>query len=185
MPAHINGNKTAAEKMQPANRSLRSREMNEVISIKPGFIINWGMYIMLVIFCIVVFLTTFMKFPETVNIDVNISNASAINNTGEYLASGTTLLKSGKTIQAGQKVFLQLPGNNTFEGSVESVSVSADSSYKVFISIPYQFFSNYSKQSEEGRSISAKAGIRVGEHTLFDRLFANLLPSLKNKETTL
>lgn len=183
MSTPINGNKTTAEKMQPANRSLRSHEMNEVISVRPGFIINWGMYIMLAIFCIVIFLTTFMKFPETVNVDVSISNTSAVNNPGKYMASGNVRLKTGESIKTGQKVFLQLGNQEDIklvEGNVASVStLSTDSGYAITILIPYQPVSDHSQP------VSAKASINVGKYTLFNRLFANLLPSFKKKETNL
>lgn len=183
MSTPINGNKTTAEKMQPANRSLRSREMNEVISVRPGFIINWGMYIMLGIFCIVIFLTTFMKFPETVNVDVSINNTSAVNNPGKYIASGNVRLKAGESIKPGQKAFLQLGNQENIklvEGNVASVStLSADSGYTITISIPQQTGQGYNQP------VSAKASINVGKHTLFNRLFANLLPSFKKKETKL
>lgn len=183
MPTPINGNKNAAGKIQPANRSLRSRDMNEVIAVKPGFIINWGMYVMLAIFCAAIFLTRFMKFPETVNVDVLIRDTASANNTGKFLATGHIRLKNGESIQAGQKVFLQLPGKENTkmpQANVESVgAASADSGHTLIIAIRETLISGYNLP------VSAKATIRVGEQTLFNKLFANLLPAFKKKETTL
>ncbi len=178
MPEHINGNKADHGKIHPSNRSLRSREMSEVISVKPGFIVNWGMFIMLFMVIAAILLTAFIKVPDTTSMNITLSD-TITNDSNRYHGWANVPPKSGEVIRVGQKAYItinDLKDNNITEGKVESIAaLSAGKGYRINISFPYSSTIN-------AGSAVAKAAINTGEQSLLNRLFANLVPSFKNKQ---
>lgn len=177
MPEHINGNKNSNGKMHPPERSLRSREMSEVISVKPGFIVNWGMFIMLFIVVAAILLTAFIKVPDTISTNITIA-ATTEESSGTYHGWATIPAGTARNIQEGQKVFVTVNDkkeDGVTEGIIESITApTGNNDYRVNISFK-------SKGYVTG-STSAKAAINTGQQSLLNKLFTNLVPSFKNKQ---
>lgn len=177
MPEKINGNKSSNGKIHPSNRSLRSREMSEVISVKPGFIVNWGMFIMLFLVMAAILLTAFIKVPDTVNMNITLSDPITGDSNTYHGWANIPAGTAGK-IQQGQQVFVTIndqKDSGVAEGRIESIAVPAGSNdYRINISFQ-------SKSPVTGNN-SAKAAINTGQQSLLNRLFANLVPSFKNKQ---
>ncbi|MFT3980946.1 MAG: hypothetical protein QM687_10785 [Ferruginibacter sp.] len=168
----INGH-TPMEETALQRRSIRSRAISEVISVKPGFIISWGMYVMLIVFIAAFILSAFVQFPDTVVVDLQLEHTGS----NQYLAKGTIAEKNAGVIQPGQlAVARQETSGHTImlQGAVQSVNKSsADSGYRVNIML------TAAQDNKWAVGETARATISTGEHSLLSRLFGNRLTIFK------
>jgi len=79
MPYELNGNgiSTEDEIKSSANQLLRSAEVNEIISHKPGFLIRWGITIFFLLLLLIVAATFFIHYPDTVLATAKLTSLNA------------------------------------------------------------------------------------------------------------
>ena len=78
MPYEFNGNATtAADANALGNQLLRSAEVNEIISNRPGFLIRWGVTIFFFIVLLLVFATWFIQYPDIVTTKAKLTSINA------------------------------------------------------------------------------------------------------------
>jgi multidrug efflux pump subunit AcrA (membrane-fusion protein) len=79
MPHELNGNGlvTADTIKLSGNRLLRSMEVNEIISNKPGFLVRWGVSIFFLILLLLVFITYFIQYPDVVAAKAKLTSINA------------------------------------------------------------------------------------------------------------
>ena len=79
MPHQLNGNgvATADTIKLSGNGLLRSMEVNEIISNKPGFLVRWGVSIFFLILLLLVFITYFIQYPDVVAAKAKLTSINA------------------------------------------------------------------------------------------------------------
>jgi multidrug efflux pump subunit AcrA (membrane-fusion protein) len=79
MPHELNGNgfATADTIKLSGNGLLRSMEVNEIISNKPGFLVRWGVSIFFLILLLLVFITYFIQYPDVVAAKAKLTSINA------------------------------------------------------------------------------------------------------------
>ncbi len=79
MAQKVNGNEhiAAAQVNGAANHLLRSNEVSEIISHKPGFLIRWGISVFFVMLLFIVFVTWFIQYPDVVPAKAKLTSINA------------------------------------------------------------------------------------------------------------
>jgi multidrug efflux pump subunit AcrA (membrane-fusion protein) len=78
MPYELNSNGiAAAETKFLDNQLLRSTEVNEIISNRPGFLIRWGVGIFFLILLLLVLATWFIQYPDVVAAKAKLTSINA------------------------------------------------------------------------------------------------------------
>ncbi len=78
MPYELNGTITANSEVKALdNLLLRSTEVNEIISNRPGFLIRWGVSIFFLILLLLVLATWFIQYPDIVNTKAKLTSINA------------------------------------------------------------------------------------------------------------
>jgi HlyD family secretion protein len=78
MPHQLNGNELAdADIKLSGNTLLRSAELSEIISNKPGFLIRWGISIFFLILLLIVGATFFIHYPDVVSAKAKLTSVNA------------------------------------------------------------------------------------------------------------
>lgn len=72
-----NGIHHAEQTATLGNQLLRSEEVNEIISHKPGFLIRWGITIFFLILLLIVAATFFIHYPDTVFANARLTSINA------------------------------------------------------------------------------------------------------------
>lgn len=80
MPYGLNGNDTMSvvdENTSSGNELLRSAEVSEIISNKPGFLIRWGITIFFMVLLLIVASTFFIHYPDVVQARARLTSINA------------------------------------------------------------------------------------------------------------
>lgn len=79
MPFEINSNgiEDIAKIKSASYDSLRSAEVNEIISHKPGFLIQWGITIFFLLLLLIITSTFFIHYPDTVTVRAKLNSINA------------------------------------------------------------------------------------------------------------
>lgn len=79
MPYEGNGNRmmTIGEDTLSSNQLLRSAEVSEIISNKPGFLIRWGITVFLLLLLLIMAATFFIHYPDTVLARAKLTSINA------------------------------------------------------------------------------------------------------------
>jgi multidrug efflux pump subunit AcrA (membrane-fusion protein) len=79
MPQVLNGNGIAHadEAKLSGNQLLRSTEVNEIISNKPGFLIRWGISVFFTVLLLIVAATFFIHYPDVVATKARLTSINA------------------------------------------------------------------------------------------------------------
>ena len=170
MTEPINGNKQHNGKAYTQNRELRSSEISEVISVKPGFIVNWGMFIILILMAGAALLAAFIKVPGNIDVNITFTDSSPADR-GSHHAWANIPAGSAAGIQPGEAVYVidaDKKNDKVPAGKIASVASNGPGgAYRVNISFPYH-------AGITGSNASAKAVIHTGEQSLLNKLFTNL-----------
>ncbi len=79
MPHELNGNGIVnADTIKlSGNGLLRSTEVNEIISNKPGFVVRWGVSVFFLILLLLIFITYFIQYPDVVAAKAKLTSINA------------------------------------------------------------------------------------------------------------
>ncbi len=77
MPYEVNGNGIGNEIKVSGNQLLRSIEVNEIISSRPGFLIRWGVTVFFIMLLLIVFGTYFIQYPDVVPAKAKLTSINA------------------------------------------------------------------------------------------------------------
>lgn len=79
MPYDLNGNgiSSSGETTLPENLLMRSEEVNEIISQKPGFLIRWGITIFFLLLLFIIAGTFFIHYPDTILAKAHLTSINA------------------------------------------------------------------------------------------------------------
>lgn len=106
MPAGVNGNGIAsADTIKLAgNQLLRSTEVNEITSNKPGFLVRFGISVFFLVLLLLVFITYFIRYPDVVAAKAKLTSINApkevITKTAGKLIK--LIAKEGQTVQQNE-----------------------------------------------------------------------------------
>ncbi|MBK6380600.1 MAG: HlyD family efflux transporter periplasmic adaptor subunit [Chitinophagaceae bacterium] len=79
MPYELNGNGALSSDKEKllTNQLLRSTEMSEIITHKPGFLIRWGITIFFLLLLLIIVTTFFIHYPDVVTAKAKLTSINA------------------------------------------------------------------------------------------------------------
>ena len=117
MPYSLNGNGLAHAEDHSSleNPALRSTEVNEIISNKPGFLIRWGITIFFLLLLMIVAATFFIRYPDVVQARARLTSINAPKEIKAKLSAKLVKLNAieGRFVQQGQLLgFIESSANH-------------------------------------------------------------------------
>lgn len=144
-------------------KDARSREISDILSCRPHWLVRSGNIVLLAIVLVLVLLTRFIPYPEKMQVSGILQNGSA----NLYMNS-----EQAGAIKSGQKIKLKNSDGQSFEGTIGSaapLSGSTDSTLVVIAS------------GEKNYSGKFTATIITRPGSLFDKILGSLSPGMPVK----
>jgi hypothetical protein len=164
-------------KIDPA---LLSREVRDIISYKPKWLVRHGILLFFIIFLALVSLSFFIKYPEIVSakgkLYADTSNVLKIK-TG-YYAKIYIWQSDFSKIKKGQKVLIDLPSYpanefGTLTGTIDSIYLTVIDNYFPAKVKLMGLITNYDQKVEYIPNLMIHAKILIKDTKLSDRIFNN------------
>lgn len=158
---------------------LRSKEIDEVIGRPPHWLVQWGITVFFIILVLVLFLSYFIKYPETINVpftiaankpllpvDVNTNGQliKALVKEGQYVHKNDPLFYWKPDMQDGQQVFIS-PSDGTIHFIAPLINGQILSKDQVLFFIVPIVRNYYASLYISGTKIKE---IKIGQHVLLD-----------------
>lgn len=94
------------ENISSSHHQLLSEELNQFISRRPHWVIGWANTVFLTLFILLVVLSWYIRYPETISVPVQVSKTSSGAFYGELRPSAGDMSR----IREGQPVTIRLEG---------------------------------------------------------------------------
>lgn len=170
---NINNNGTSETRL-----ALRTQEINELLGKSPNYLISWGTTWFLVIVAGFFVITAFVKYPETINGDVNII-LSQSRQAGTTVHS-VALFKEefASKLMAGQKASIKLKSYpsmefGTLEARIDSISRKlVNNNCEVYVSISSLRTSNNINVANKFNNLNGSISVIITQETLLKRILS-------------
>ncbi len=165
---------------------LHSEEVQEVLGKVPSWIVRWGISLILAIIVILLVGSYFVEYPNSIQLEMTLVNDHTIlENRDEPLGFdrrliGEALLPTSqiRKVKIGQEVIVCFSNYSEVEnefGVVKGVVLSISNSpvkgyYKMKISFPNGFITNYKKKLSIPVGMDAKIDVITDTSSLLNRL---------------
>jgi Cation efflux system protein CusB domain 1 len=153
-------------------QQLLSREVQEIISNQPNWIIRNGLLMLLFIILIIIAVAWFIKYPEIITTNARLIAADS----GEMIIPQRNLGK----VKTGQQVLLKFTAYPFQEfgfvrGTIASISqTTTDSVCVARVLLPNGLVTNYQKQLQYHNGLIARCEIILSDMRLLQRVVDNV-----------